>query len=265
MRLISFNPYRSLGIPGVGYLKPERMFFDREIIAQADWILFPEYWQVNSLSYALKKRIFPSLSSYHLGHSKIEMTRALQSLVPKHVPHTLILPNTDSAKARVLDEFSFPFVLKEPISCRGQGVYLIQTVNEFELHASQQECLYVQEYLPIDADLRVVYVGDQVVTAYWRRNPGGFYNNISKGAQADFDLIPPAALDLVDLVCKGLNVNHAGFDLAFCYDQFYIFEFNVFFGNEALNQRGVKLGPVIFDYLMHVDKWKQPSEFLIGG
>jgi ribosomal protein S6--L-glutamate ligase len=33
-------------------------------------VLFPEYWQINPLVYALKKRIFPSVPTYHLGHDK---------------------------------------------------------------------------------------------------------------------------------------------------------------------------------------------------
>ncbi|MFS8541302.1 MAG: hypothetical protein LOD89_04345, partial [Tissierellales bacterium] len=78
MRFVTFNPFRTLGIPNVTYIKPENMFKEVERIKEADFILFPEYWQVNALVYGLKKNIFPSISTYHLGHNKVETTRVLQ-------------------------------------------------------------------------------------------------------------------------------------------------------------------------------------------
>ncbi len=58
MRFITFNPLRTIGIPDLHYIKPELMFRQKEEILQADWVLFPEYWQVNSLVYGLKKNLF---------------------------------------------------------------------------------------------------------------------------------------------------------------------------------------------------------------
>ena len=89
------------------------MFRHKDEIKEADWILFPEYWQVNSLAYGLRKRIFPSLASYHLGHDKIEMTRAFWALCPEHMPHTVILPATPSAIEQVQNDFDYPFIAKE--------------------------------------------------------------------------------------------------------------------------------------------------------
>jgi ribosomal protein S6--L-glutamate ligase len=49
VRLLSFDPYRTLGMTGVTYLKPEHMFARRELITAADMVLFPQTWQLNVL------------------------------------------------------------------------------------------------------------------------------------------------------------------------------------------------------------------------
>jgi ribosomal protein S6--L-glutamate ligase len=249
MRLLSFNPYRSIGLPGVCYVKPEHLLRHRDAIKAADWVLFPETWQVNALIYALKARIFPSPASYYLGYNKVEMTRALEALVPDHLPRTLILPATEAAVARVVEELSFPLVLKEPRSSMGRGVFLVESRSELRDHARRLEVLYVQEYLPLDADVRVVYVGDRVVTAYWRRGGDGFHHNIAAGAEADFGDVPVTAVALVERVARELGVNYAGFDIAMVGGHPYFLELNLFFGYAALKAQNIHLGPVLRDYL----------------
>lgn len=215
----------------------------------ADWILFPETWQVNSLVYALGKRIFPSLSGYHLGRDKIEMTRAFEACVPEHLPRTIILPANAYALEQVCDEFTFPLVVKEPRSARGVGVFRIEDARELHAVASRLDVLYVQELLPLERDLRVVWVGDRIVAAYWRSGSNGFHHNVSRGGAVDFEAIPESAVALVDHLAPRLGIDYAGFDIALVDGWPYLLEFNLFFGNDALNARGIKLGPVIWDYL----------------
>jgi len=93
MRLVSFDLMRSLGCPGVQYIKPDHLGQHMAAIEAADVLLFPEYTDCTLLHFALGKPIFPSISSYLLGHNKVEMTRAFQSCFPAHVPVTVILPD----------------------------------------------------------------------------------------------------------------------------------------------------------------------------
>jgi hypothetical protein len=97
MNLISFDPLRTWDVPGVRALKAAEWERHIDALRAADWILFPEYWQVNALVYGLQRPIFPSVSSYHLGHNKVEMTRAFQVTAPRCVPYTRILPRTETA------------------------------------------------------------------------------------------------------------------------------------------------------------------------
>lgn len=249
MRLVSFNALRSVEIPGAYYIKPEHYFRELKQVREADVVLYPEYWQVNSLVYGLGKRIFPSTASYHIGHNKIEQTRAFLTVAPEHVPWTEILPSTESSVEQVLESFNFPFVAKVVRSSMGNGVFLIESRRAFLDYAAANEILYVQEYLPIQRDLRVVWVGNEVVSAYWREQTDGFHNNVAQGGVVTFDVVPPAALELVSRVATALGIDHAGFDVAVVAGHCYLLEFNVLFGLDGLHRQGIRLGDYVIRYL----------------
>jgi len=249
MRLVSFNAFRTLAMPGVHYIKPENYFRELAAIRGADWVLYPEYWQVNSLVYGLSRRIFPSIASYHLGHDKIEQTRAFLSVAPNHVPLTEILPSTEASIAHILECFDFPLVAKVVRSSMGEGVFLIESRRELLDYAASHPILYLQEYLPIQRDLRVVWVGNEVVTAYWREQTDGFHNNVAQGGVIAFDVVPPAALELVAQVATALGIDHAGFDVAVVAGHCYLLEFNLLFGLDGLNRQGIRVGDYVRRYL----------------
>ena len=162
MKFISFDAMRTFGIPNTRYLKPELANEHMEAIRLADILLFAPYWQVNAIHYGLKKPIFPSISTYHLGHNKIEMTRTVELLCPQSLPETLILPNSAEAKIRILDHFDFPFIVKSVKASMGNGVWLIDNRMTFEKVAESQDVLYAQEFLPIDRDMRIVVIGKRL-------------------------------------------------------------------------------------------------------
>ncbi|MDN4523544.1 ATP-grasp domain-containing protein [Fictibacillus fluitans] len=253
MKLVTFNPFRTIGIPNIQYVKPDHMFKELEKIKHADFLLFPENWQVNSLVYGTKKRIFPSIESIQLGYSKMEMTRALWTVCPENVPYTEILGNSKESRRKVLETFPFPFVAKEIRNSMGKGVFLINNEEDFEKYAAANDVLYVQEYLPIDRDLRVCVVGEEIIGSYWRIGSNGFHNNVSQGGSISFDQIPEEALELVLQIAKALNINHAGFDIVAVNGKYYILEFNVLFGNQAFHHLEVSPEKKIYDYLLRME------------
>jgi hypothetical protein len=60
MKLISFDAMRTCGILDIAYVKPEHASLHIQKILQADWLLFPPYWQVNAFYYGLKNRFSPA-------------------------------------------------------------------------------------------------------------------------------------------------------------------------------------------------------------
>lgn len=238
---------RSAGIK-TDYAKPEYYFDQLDRVRAADLVLFPEYWMVNSILYGLHKPIFPSAATYHLGHDKIEMTRAFRATFPHRVPKTLIYGKNPYTIERVLEEFEYPFVAKTAKSSMGQGVWLIKNEQEWLTYVEKHDTFYVQQYIPNDRDLRIIVIGESVAGAYWRVSEG-FLNNVAQGAHFSYDDIPTDVVDEVLEIAKALDINHAAFDVVVHEGEFYILEFNVFFGSEGLMPLGVRLSEKINAYL----------------
>ncbi|MCP5358392.1 MAG: hypothetical protein H7A06_09640 [Pseudomonadales bacterium] len=249
MNLVSFDVFRTLGFPDTTVIKPEHTLRHRTLLQEADWVLFPEYWQLNGLIYGLHCRVFPSEASYRIGHNKIEMTRAFELVAPEHTPLTLIDANTPEAQERLWDTMALPFVAKLPRASMGEGVWLIESREDWRRYCTRTDSLYVQEYLPIDRDVRVVIVGEQVVTAYWRtQSPRGFYNNVAQGGSIDYSPVPASVTNLALRLARELGVDHAGFDIALVGGHPYVLEFNRLFGNQGLGT-GSELKDAILTYL----------------
>ncbi|WP_396216659.1 RimK family alpha-L-glutamate ligase, partial [Exiguobacterium sp.] len=155
MQLLSFNMFRTIGIK-TEHAKSDYHFDSLKKIEQADVVLFPEYWQIHSIIYGMKKPIFPSAATFHLGHDKIEMTRIFQTVIPDNIPRTGIYGKNEFTVDRVLREFSFPFVAKTVRSSMGQGVHLIKNEADWKKYTDTHETFYIQEYIPNEKDLRVV-------------------------------------------------------------------------------------------------------------
>ncbi|GAA5416066.1 hypothetical protein Pryu01_01098 [Paraliobacillus ryukyuensis] len=253
MKMVTFNAFRTIGMPNVRYIKPDLMFQESDSIQEADICLFPETWQVPALVYGWKKAIFPSIESLQLGFSKIEMTRALWTVAKEHVPYTEILANTATNRAAILDTFPFPFVAKEVRNSMGRGTFLIENEEEFYAYADTNSVLYIQSYLENDGkDIRICVIGDDVYASYWRIGlEGEFLHNVAKGGELCYDFIPPEAINLVRDVARKLNINHAGFDVMISDGKLYILEFNVLFGNQGLKTQGLSVEQAIYHYIQN--------------
>jgi ribosomal protein S6--L-glutamate ligase len=251
MPLISFDPLRTIGFPDTVQLKPAQMYQHAQALRDAHCVLYPEYWQLNALLYAYKARIFPSEATYRIGHNKIEMTRAFQAVAPHNIPDTHILANTPAHAEDLWHMLSPPFVAKLPKSSQGEGVWLIQSHSDWQRYLGRTDVLYVQEYLPIERDLRIVLVGNSILAAYWRvQSPYSFHNNVARGGDIDVTTaVPQAALDLVLHVSRELGVDHAGFDVAMVGERPYLFELNRLFGNKGIEGGDAKIRNAVLDSL----------------
>jgi len=257
MDLISFDALRSFRLPGARYIKPEHLYHHLDRIRRADGVIFPQYWQLNPLIYALNRRIFPSAATYLIGHDKVEMTRCFQIVAPDHVPDTQILANSDSNADLLWDRMARPFVAKVPRSSMGQGVFLIDNLQQWRAYRALSPVLYVQEYLPIDRDLRIIWIGDQIIGGYWRTQaPQGFYNNVAQGGAIEQGLIPLEARLLVERLATTLGIDHGGFDVAMVGAHPYVFEFNRLFGNQGLRDSAIDSDALIGQYLQR--RWGNP-------
>lgn len=119
----------------------------------------------------------------------------------------------------VIEELSFPFVIKECYGSFGEQVYLIQ--NEVELpkyiEFLKNRPFIVQEYIESSKgrDVRIYTVNKKAVASIIRTNDEDFRANFGAGARAN--AYTPAAdfIKMAEDISKYLNLDFGGIDLLF--------------------------------------------------
>ena len=211
---------------------------DRELMLRAPKIYYPSSLYAEWLA-ALGKKTFPSLYNYLFAQDKIKQTGLFQVAGIRH-PRTRVFYGKRQ-KQTITEHFDLPFIAKEPRgSALGRGVYLVRSLDDLNRYCQRQGPAYIQEYLPIDRDIRIVVVGKKVVHAYWRvAAHGNFRSNIASGGHIDFTAVPQEALDLAvhtAITCKWDDV---GLDICEYQGRYYVLEGNMKYGREGFRKAGI--------------------------
>ncbi len=137
--------------------------------------------------------------------------------------------------------FEFPFIAKVARgSARGEGVFLIRTREDLERYCDTNGVAYIQDYLPIDRDMRVVVIGRRTVHAYWRIAPeADFRSNVSQGARICLDPVPETALTLAACTARACGWDDVGLDICRFKGEFYVLEANMKYGREGFRKAGI--------------------------
>jgi len=209
-----------------------------ELIRQADVILYPTAFYADIFD-TMGKRTFPNYHTYKYTMDKIKQT-ALFNLLDIPHPKTRVFYG-NYQKSKILNHFQFPFVGKIPRgSALGRGVYLINNEAELAAYNELSRAAYIQEYLQIDRDLRVVLIHGRVVHAYWRIAPQGeFRTNISRGATISFDNIPEEGLSFAQNTARLCQLDDVGLDICFFNGRYWVLEGNMKYGKEGFRQAGI--------------------------
>jgi ribosomal protein S6--L-glutamate ligase len=208
-------------------------------IRNAEKVYYPSRLY-ESLLHSLGKEVFPR-NYYGFMGNKIRQTALFQFLDLSH-PETRIYYGRGRAE-RILGHFAYPFVAKKPLgSSKGEHVWLIRSRLELADYLRSYRPAYIQEYLPIDRDLRVVLIAGRVVHAYWRiAAPGEFRNNVSRGSTISYEDIPDTALRFAEDVAVRCRFDEVGLDIARVNDRYYVIEANMVYGLEGFRQAGLHL------------------------
>jgi len=188
--------------------------------------------------------VFPR-NYYHFLGAKTAQTDLFNLLAIPH-PRTGIYYGRQRA-GRIESEFSYPFVAKTPIgSSQGKGVFLIRRPEELSQYLRTHNPAYIQEYLPIERDLRVVVINGNLIHAYWRiGREGDFRNNVSQGGTVSFEDIPAAALDFAVEVARRCGFDEVGLDICEHAGKYYVLEANMVFGQEGFRKKGMDIHQII--------------------
>ena len=211
----------------------------RETICLADEVYYSTQLY-EDLFRSLGKKVFPR-NYYRFVGNKIRQTNLFQYLGISH-PRTRLYYGRNRAK-RIGSDFEFPFVAKNPVgSSKGLGVWLLKTEADLACYLEGHHPAYIQEYLAIDRDLRVVLIGGEVVHAYWRiPKPGEFRNNVFQGASISYEGIPPDALEFARDVARRCRFDEVGLDVCCARERYYVLEANMVFGLEGFKQMGLEI------------------------
>lgn len=220
---------------------------EHALIKNADCIYFPTIFYADIL-HAAGKSIFPSMTSYQLLGDKIRQY-ALFRFLDIPMPHTrLFFGSCEMKRRNILSCFHYPFIGKIPRgSGLGKGVFLIRDHRELSEYLAHGNTAYIQEYIPMDMDLRVVILGRKVVHAYWKRHaPGNFRTNVGQGGEIILDEnIPEEALELAENVAAIAGIDHAGIDLCLRGCAWMVLEANINFGTEGFHAAGLELKKIL--------------------
>ncbi len=126
----------------------------------------------------------------------------------------------------------FPVIVKSVKGARGEGIFLVKNRTDFERllegEIENWNEYLVQEYLPIEYDIRVFVVGGKVLGAIKRsKAENDFRTNASVGGSAEkFDLTDEMK-DIALRATKAMSYEVAGVDIIQIENEIYILEVNI--------------------------------------
>ncbi len=217
-----------------------------ELIRSAPKVYFPTVFFADTLA-AAGKCLFPSIQCYRLLGDKVKQM-LLFDLLGVPFPRTRVFWGRNRAE-KILKHFEFPFIAKFPYgSSMGLGVFLIRDRSDLDNYLLRTRHAYIQEYIPIRRDLRLIVLGKEVIHSYWKEAPSGeFRTNVAQGGKITFDAVPLKALRLVEELAGKAGLDHAGFDLCERDGEFLILEANMHFGKKGLEMAGKNYKEILSD------------------
>jgi len=164
-------------------------------------------------------RFIPSLDTQFSNKSKENVTRfSWKYDLP--IPKTYIYYNHKNA-LKFLEKTEYPKIIKKSYGPSNYGGYFVHKVDSFkeakDLYAEKKyHPMYFQDFVPMEADIRVMLIGHKPVCAFWRRAPEGeWLTNTSQGGSMDYMDVPKNVLDLAVSVSKAANAEYWACDVAY--------------------------------------------------
>ena len=165
-----------------------------------------------------KVRFYPSMDTQFSNKSKENVTRfAWKYDIP--IPKTYIYYDLDKAD-KFIEKTTYPKIIKKSYGPSNYGGYFVHKVDDVQeaknlLAQKKYQPAYFQDFVPMEADVRVMLIGHKPVCAFWRRAPEGeWLTNTSQGGSMDYQDVPKELLDLAVYVSKCANAEYWACDVA---------------------------------------------------
>ncbi len=163
-------------------------------------------------------KFIPSMDTQFSNKSKENVTRFCWKYdIP--VPKTYIFYDRKKGYD-FIEQTSYPKIVKKSYGPSNYGGYFVHKVDS-KTEAKQlfdtkkYHPMYMQDFVPMQADVRVMLIGHKPVCAFWRRPPEGeWLTNTSQGGSMDYQNVPKELLDLAVKVSKAANAEYWACDVA---------------------------------------------------
>lgn len=163
-------------------------------------------------------QFIPSLDTQFSNKSKENVTRfAWKYDIP--IPKTYIFYDKKKAD-KFMGQTRYPKIIKKSYGPSNYGGYFVHKVDSASeakglIAKKKYHPVYMQDFVPMEADVRVMLIGHKPVCAFWRRPPEGeWLTNTSQGGSMDYQKIPKELLDLAVKVSKDANAEYWACDIA---------------------------------------------------
>ena len=160
----------------------------------------------------------PSLDTQFSNKSKENVTRFCWKYdIP--IPKTHIFYDRQKGH-EFLKTAKYPKIVKKSYGPSNYGGYFVHKVDSnkeaVNLFATKKyHPMYIQDFVPMSADVRVMLIGHKPVCAFWRRPPEGeWLTNTSQGGSMDYNNVPVELLELAVKVSKAANAEYWACDIA---------------------------------------------------
>ncbi len=164
-------------------------------------------------------RFVPSLDTQFANKSKENVTRfAWKYGLP--VPKTYIFYDRKKGYD-FLKKTDYPKIVKRSYGPSNYGGYFVHKVDTKKeaiklFDKKKYHPIYLQDFVPMEADIRVMLIGHKPVCAFWRRPPKGHWlTNTSQGGSMDYQDVPKSVLDLAVKTSKAAKAEYWACDIAY--------------------------------------------------
>ena len=173
-------------------------------------------------------RFVPSLETQFPNKSKENVTLFCEKHNLSH-PKTEIFYNRKEGYA-YLEKCDYPIIVKRSYGPSNYGGYYVHKVKTKEeakklFDTKKYHPMYIQECIPLRADIRVMLIGHKPACAFWRVAGDDMeLTNTSQGGYMTYDGVPMGALELAVEASKAAKAEYWACDIAEYDGKYYILE-----------------------------------------
>ncbi len=173
-------------------------------------------------------RFVPSLETQFSNKSKENVTLFCEKHNLSH-PKTEIFYDRDEGY-RYLEKCDYPVIIKRSYGPSNYGGYYVHKVKSKEeakklFDEKKYMPMYIQECIPLKADIRVMLIGHKPACAFWRvAGEDMDLTNTSQGGYMTYEGVPMGALELAVEASKAAKAEYWACDIAEYDGKYYILE-----------------------------------------